>query len=260
MKFRQIRSATSILTYAGTRFLIDPFLADKGALPPVPQRENTNGNPLVDLPCSIEEILEVDAVFVTHIDHFDHFDEVAKQRIPKDMPMLAASPREAQDMKALGFKNVTVITEAGIDYKGITIHRTDALHGSGVRAAHYYKKHGTTPDACGAVFKHKDEKTIYFAGDTIWFDGVEKALTTHQPDVVVLNAANAQFYDGTPILMAPDSVEDVANTVPNATLIASHMDAVNHAHTTRADLRAYAEQAGFINRLLIPADGETIQI
>lgn len=33
MKIQQIRNATLIIEYAGTRFLIDPLLAEKGAYP-----------------------------------------------------------------------------------------------------------------------------------------------------------------------------------------------------------------------------------
>lgn len=35
MQFQQIRGATSIITYGGKKFLLDPFLAPKGAVPPL---------------------------------------------------------------------------------------------------------------------------------------------------------------------------------------------------------------------------------
>lgn len=63
MKIRQIRNATLIVNYAGTRFLIDPMLSEKGAIPPFPGAyDDTTANPLVDLPVAVEEILNVDAV------------------------------------------------------------------------------------------------------------------------------------------------------------------------------------------------------
>jgi len=44
---------------------------------------------------------------------------------------------------------------------------------------------------------------------------------------------------------------------PSATLIGSHMEAVNHAMQTREELRAYiAEQAMDPDRVLVPEDGE----
>ena len=40
MKFRQIRSALSIVEFAGVRFLIDPMLGDKYEYPPIPMTVN----------------------------------------------------------------------------------------------------------------------------------------------------------------------------------------------------------------------------
>ena len=50
MKFQQIRSATAIITYGGVRFLIDPWLSEKDAYPPIP------GSPHPELRCPIHEL------------------------------------------------------------------------------------------------------------------------------------------------------------------------------------------------------------
>ena len=47
---------------------------------------------------------------------------------------------------------------------------------------------------------------------------------------------------------------------PQAVVIASHMEAVNHAMTTRAELRSYLAEHGLTARVMVPADGETIAI
>jgi hypothetical protein len=49
MKFQQVRSVT-IITYGGKKFLIYPWLADKGTFQPVPSPYNENSNPFVALP------------------------------------------------------------------------------------------------------------------------------------------------------------------------------------------------------------------
>ena len=90
MIFQQIRNATSIITFAGKKFLLDPFLADRGALPPVPSPHNESPNPLVPLPLPIEAIVAVDAVVVTHMHHFDHFDEAARKAVARDMPVFSS--------------------------------------------------------------------------------------------------------------------------------------------------------------------------
>jgi len=99
-----------------------------------------------------------------------------------------------------------------------------------------------------------------FAGDTIWSPEVESAIARHAPDVIVLNAGMATVIGLDPIIMGPSDVLAVHRAAPNATLIASHMEAVNHCILSRADLRAFSKRDGYEHHLLIPADGETLAI
>ena len=58
MKFQQIRSATAIVTFGGSRFLIDPWLAPKDACPPIPGSANPDLRcPVHELPLPLEQIL-----------------------------------------------------------------------------------------------------------------------------------------------------------------------------------------------------------
>ncbi|RZK32246.1 MAG: MBL fold metallo-hydrolase, partial [Hymenobacter sp.] len=41
------------------------------------------------------------------------------------------------------------------------------------------------------------------------------------------------------------------------TLIATHLEAVNHAVLTRQQLRAFAQEQGMASQLLVPQDGES---
>ena len=47
---------------------------------------------------------------------------------------------------------------------------------------------------------------------------------------------------------------------PDALIVASHLDAVDHASVTLASLRAFAAEQGIGNHPLIPEDGESIQL
>ncbi len=258
MIFQQIRGATSIITFGEKRFLIDPFFARKGSLPPVPSPLNDFANPLVELPLPVEEITAVDAVIVTHMHHFDHFDQAAAEALPKAMPVFTQNEREAEEMRALGFEHVTALCPDGVEFCGVTLYHVEALHGAGEQAARNYAAVGLDPEACGVVFRAQGEETLYLAGDTVWFPAVEEALVSFRPGVVVLNAAWAQFHDGTPILMGPEELARVAAVAPGARLIASHMDAVNHARLDRSSLRAFVESRGLQDRFLIPEDGEIL--
>lgn len=260
MTFQQIRGATAIVTYDGKKFLIDPFLADKGSAPPIPSPHNQLPNPLVDLPLQKEEIVNVNAVIVTHMHHFDHFDEAARNAIRKDMPMFTQSGKEAQDMRGLGFTNVTALLDDGVSFEGVTLFRTDAEHGHGEPSQKNYEAFDLPSDASGVVFKASGEKTLYLAGDTLWNDMVRSAIAKYRPEVIALNAAHAQFADGTPILMGTEGLYEVSKAAPQATIIATHLDAVNHARVNRNDMREFVREQGMASQVLIPEDGETISL
>ncbi|MGK9286498.1 hypothetical protein [Sinorhizobium meliloti] len=56
--------------------------------------------------------------------------------------------------------------------------------------------------------------------------------------------------------MGTQDVLSVHQAAPEALLIGSHMEAVNHFAVSRADLRAFARANGFADKL--PGDGETV--
>lgn len=90
------------------------MLGEKGIYPPFPATPNQHlNNPIVDLPVLMEQILDVDAVIVTHI-HLDHFDPSAIELIPKDMKIFTQNDDEARQIKEAGFKDVEILTEEGI--------------------------------------------------------------------------------------------------------------------------------------------------
>jgi len=101
---------------------------------------------------------------------------------------------------------------------------------------------------------------MYIAGDTVWCDEVEQALELHQPEIIVVNAGAAQFTSGGPITMDADDVINVATAVPEATVIAVHMEAINHCLLSREELRKATEAAAIASRVNIPQDGESVTI
>ena len=259
MKFQQIRNATVILNFGGKKFLIDPFLAEKDSIPSFPFTNNDRKNPMVELPVTIEELLNVDAVIVTHL-HPDHFDEAAIHALPKDILLFAKDEEEVTTIRGYGFTNVQLFTTEGTNFDGVTIYQTRALHGSGELVVGYMHGLGITEKASGIVFKHPDEKVLYIAGDTIWFDGVQEALDNHTPDIIVLNAGDAQFIEGGSIIMGTKDVYATYQAAPNAQYIISHMEAVNHAQLTRKELATFLDEKGISANFLIPDDGESFSL
>nr|WP_314420174.1 MBL fold metallo-hydrolase [uncultured Erwinia sp.] len=255
MKLTQIRNATLRLDYAGKTFLIDPMLADKGALPGFPGTARSHlRNPLVDLPLPVAEIVNADAVIVTHT-HEDHWDEAAQRLIARDIPLFSQNQQDARQIRAQGFTAVTVLdnrTEIG----DITVWKTDGQHGSNAAYAlpPLAKRLG---EACGLVFQHPAEPTLYIAGDTVWVPAVEQALAAFKPDVVVLNAGSAQIDCFGAIIMGEEDTLRVHRLLPESHIVASHMEAINHCLLGRQPLRDYAERNGFAHRLWVAEDGES---
>lgn len=251
LSIQQIRNATLKLDFAGTTFLVDPMLADKGAYPGFRGTYNEElRNPLVDLPIPVAEVMQADAVIVTHR-HLDHWDEAAKQQLPKDIPIFVQNEADAQATREEGFTDVRVIDQ-DVMFGGVTLSKTGGQHGNEAISI----RMGAV---MGVVLQHPETETVYIAGDTIWSSHVDAAITEFQPDIIILNTGYARFQgvEGS-IIMGKEDLARAYQAAPGATLIGSHMEAVNHAMQTREELRAYiAEQAMDPDRVLVPEDGET---
>lgn len=257
MKFQHIRQSTARLTYAGKTFLIDPMLADKGTYPPIAGAVtgNTQKNPLVALPLSLEEVMTgVDAVIVTHL-HEDHWDSVATEVLDKSLPIFVQNEADAETIALAGFTDVRVLTENTI-FDTIILHKTDGKH-----IEHLERFPQEVQDfvgsVCGVVFQSADEDTLYLAGDTHWNDDVKVAIDRYQPAVIVLNAGGNAVEGLGRVVMDKEDVLAVANYSP-AQLISVHMEAINHWVLSRHDLKIFAQEQDFSDRLFIPVDGEIV--
>lgn len=258
VRIQQIRNATLKIEYAGTRFLVDPMLAKKGAYPGFPGTYNSElRNPLVELPLPLDEVMRADAVIVTHT-HLDHWDDAAKQSLPKSIPVFAQNETDAQAIRKDGFTDVRVLG-AATEFKGVHLTRTGGQHGSD--AMMVSPAGALLGQVSGIVFQRPGHKTVYIAGDTIWRPEVDQAIWTYQPDVIVLNTgyARLQGFDGS-IIMGKDDLSRAYQAAPRASIIGSHMEAVNHMMQSRADLRAHIKANGMdAQRVLVPEDGQAYQ-
>lgn len=251
MNIQLVRHATLAVNIAGSTLLVDPVLSPAGANPPVANTANERRNPLVPLPIAAADVLrDVDAVLVTHT-HRDHWDEAATEAVPKHLPILCQPGDEAK-FRDWKFTDVRPVS-APLAWKRILISRTGGSHGTGEIAKRM-------APVSGFVLKTPDEPTLYIAGDTVWCDAVRIALDTYQPGIIVVNAGEARFREGDAITMSASDVIATARYAPNATLIAVHMEAINHCGLSREGLRAQIEAAGVERRVLIPKDGETLRL
>lgn len=251
-----IRNATVVFKYGGKEFLIDPMLTKKGAYPGFPGTANAHlRNPMVELPVAVENLLNPDALIVTHM-HADHWDEVAIQVLPKDKIVFAQNDADAAAIKQQGFKKIEVMT-ADTRFGNIKLQKTHAQHGSDEAYADT-QMGKLLGHASGIFFTHAGQKSVYFAGDAIWNNDFELQLKKLNPDVVVLNTGDAQVDGFGAIIMGEEDVYKVHHILPKATIIAIHMEAINHCMLTRKALADYVKEKGIADKVIIPADGQKI--
>lgn len=257
MQITHIRNATQIIEYAGKKFLIDPMLADKGAWSGFAGTARSElRNPLVDLPFPVKEIVDVDAVIVTHT-HEDHWDVAAIAAIPKTLPVYVQHQADGQLLYGQGFCNIHLLSAHGKFADISLVKTTSGQHGSD-RTYAIPAMAERLGEACGVVFRHPQEKTLWLVGDTIWRDEVEADMVRLHPDVIVLNVGYAHVIAFGPIIMGKEDVLKAHFTLPEAKIVASHMEAVNHCLLSRDELRQYVADNRIADAISIPQDGESM--
>lgn len=259
VQVQQIRNATAKITYAGKTFLVDPFLAKKGKYPGFPGTFNSQlRNPLIELPMPVNEVMKgVDAVIVSHT-HLDHWDGGDHRSIPKALPLFVQHEADARLIRSQGYTDVRILGENTV-FDGVQLARIGGQHGTDAMYANKPLAQGLG-EAMGIVFQAPGAKTIYVVGDTVWRSDVDQTLAKFKPDVIILNAGDARMvgYTGS-IIMGKDDVLHAYQAMPNATIVATHMDAINHMTLSRKELRQHVKQHGIQDRVRIPADGEILK-
>lgn len=259
MKIRQIRNATLKLEYGGNTFLVDPWLIKKGAFGvfrdtpfrPLTEDREDIPMPMVELPCPKEEVLAgVNAYIVTHF-HPDHIDmegtKIRLNALDKGTPVFTQSAEDAKFFWDNGFQTLTELY-SNSSFGNVDLIKTPCRHGTNVPCG----------PACGVIFRAPGEKTLYLAGDTIWYDAVKATIDKFQPEIIILYACGASLKFFGRLIMDQHDVLKVHEAAPKARLLISHMESVAHATVNRAEMRDFATKHGFIDSIDIPADGESL--
>ena len=166
-----------VLKFAERVILVDPFIMEmpERRVPPMFRPEDARG---------------VDIVACTH-DHIDHIDPEAVTGLAQHTAATFIAPRAAeQRMLALGVPTDRLIVlndgETARTH-GLTVHAIKAAHESFDRTPEgFYPYLGYVLESPGA--------TVYHAGDTVWWEGLQARLAAWQLDValVPINGRDAQ--------------------------------------------------------------------
>nr|WP_315489836.1 MBL fold metallo-hydrolase [uncultured Rhodoferax sp.] len=257
MQITQLRNATIIVHIGNRHILVDPMLAPQGALPPLRLLDGKRlRNPTVDLPAQAQAALaQVTHCLITHCQkgHFDHLDAFGKKWLRDRQTPVICTPHDADYLQKRGL-NVQPLPE-GHDqptpfFEG-RIRTVRCTHGEGVVGR--MMEHGV-----GYLIEMPDEPSLYLAGDTIFTHRVREFVRQHQPDVNVVPAGGARFDIGGDIIMGADDVMAFTR-LATGTVVANHLEAISHCPVTRTELLFTARQAGIGHRLVMPADGQTLE-
>ena len=263
MKIHHLRNATFVIESGSNHILIDPYLSEKGKLPPFAYfRHKPKKNPIVSLPDNASQILDkVTHCLITHsqkwgielLTHTDHLDNSGKAFLQKNNIPVVCRQQDAAYMKKNGIR-----VEAELNYWqaeqlfGGQITAVPAQHGH--NWTHYFMANGA-----GFYLELPNEPSIYISGDTVYTDDVNRALTEFKPDIAVVAAGCASLDVGGPILMPLEEIITFIQKAPNK-VIANHMESLNHCPTTRSQLKQELEKRDLLSKTLIPHDGETLRI
>ena len=259
LTYQHVRNATARIEYAGSVFLVDPFLAEKGTYPGFEGTPNSEKRiPLIDMAEPAQDVIKgIDAVILTHT-HLDHWDDAAREILPKDIAFFVQNAGDARTIREQGFTNVMVVGK-NTPFKNVRISRTLGQHGPdelySVPAMAEF-----AGDAMGFVLQADGEKTVYVVGDTTWNPFVEVALRAYNPDIIVMNTGYAMVngIDGS-LILGKDDILRMCESMPNAKIITVHMDAVNHTRTSSEEVRELVKTHCLIDRVYSPREGESLK-
>jgi L-ascorbate metabolism protein UlaG (beta-lactamase superfamily) len=256
MKITQLRNATAIVDLGGHRILIDPMLAAKDKLPPLKVLGQRQRNPIVELPPLTDTLLEtVTHCLITHCQkgHFDHLDRAGKHWLRSRQVPVICTPHDAPHLRQRGLH----VQPLGEDHRlpqpflGGHITTVRCTHGRGIVGR--LMEHGV-----GYFIELPGEPSLYIAGDTILTPEVLEFVRRHQPAVSLVPAGGAKFDIGHEVIMGVEDVIAFARA-SNGITVANHLEALSHCPVRRADLRDAAVRAGVMERMRIPADGQTVE-
>lgn len=163
-----------------------------------------------------------------------------------------------------GFTNIEVLTKEGNSFDDIKLYKVDCQHGIKALTVPYFEftsnyfNMSVRYEAMGVIFQHKDEETLYLAGDTIFCDFVKNAIAQYAPAKIIINCADAQFEHSGSIIMGTDDILKLHQYAPNLKIIASHLDTVGHATLNRQQLSEFITQHKLADYIFVPEDGEII--
>jgi L-ascorbate metabolism protein UlaG (beta-lactamase superfamily) len=239
LKISYIGGPTALIEYGGLRFVTDPtFDTAPAEYPSGASTLKKTQSPSV----GPEALGRVDAVLLSHDHHSDNLDNKGKAFL-NSAGKVITTKAGAERLKgnAVGLEPWQSIELPGKDGT-VRVTATPARHGP---------SHMDRGPVIGFVLEHPAEGTLYVAGDTVWYEGVEDVARRFEIRTAVLNLGAARVAAVGPwhLTMTAEEAVELARVFAVAQIVPLHFEGWAHFSEGRQDIERAFRETGLENRL-----------
>jgi len=244
-----IGGPTVLIEMAGLRFVTDPTFDQPGLYHGGVTLEKTSAPAL-----SAGKVGRVDAVLLSHDQHFDNLDHggrafLAQARTTFTTPVGAAR---------LGGAAVGLEAWRSRIFQG----ENGAVHVTAAPARH--GPVGIEPisgEVAGFLIGIAEPgDALYFAGDTVWYEGVAEVARRYKPKLVILNTGSAEPRGKFHVTMDANDAIEATHAFPQAKIAAIHNEGWRHFAESAEDLAQAFRTLGLAERLLPLERGRMVKL
>jgi L-ascorbate metabolism protein UlaG (beta-lactamase superfamily) len=242
LELTYIGGPTALMKVNGFRFLTDPTFdpapADYQSGPSVLHK--FTGPRLTP-----ESVGHVDVVLLSHDHHSDNLDHAGRAFLGRaDRVITTVAGAERLGGNAVGLAPWQSLDLTAPDTSVIRVTSTPARHGPA---------HMDRGPVSGFVLTliEEPENSIYFSGDTVWYEGVQEVGEKFQIRTALLNLGAAQVDAVGPfhLTMTADEAVTFARVFPNATIVPLHFEGWKHFSEGREKIETVFASAKLSGRL-----------
>jgi L-ascorbate metabolism protein UlaG (beta-lactamase superfamily) len=235
-----IGGPTALIELGGIRLLTDPTFDPAGGTYP---SGAATLRKLMGPAMTPEQVGEIDYVLLSHDHHFDNLDRAGREMLSTAKFVLTTAEGAAR----LGGRTIGLSDWQTVELPPLHVVGTPARHGpEGMSRGR----------VTGFVFwlAGAPEQAIYFAGDTVWYEGVAEVARRFPVKTVFLNIGAARVPEVGPYHLTMTSAEAVetARAFPDAAIVPLHFEGWAHFSEGRDDIARAFEQAAMTQRLRWP--------
>lgn len=248
-----IGGPTALLEFGGARMLTDPtFDPAGGEYPSGPATLRKLAGPVL----TPAELGALDFVLLSHDHHFDNLDRAGRGMLADAKNVLTTEAGAARlEGNSTGLKpwqSTDLTTRRG---NFLRVEATPARHGP---------EGSDRGPVIGFVIAASDdpERCVYFAGDTVWYEGVAEVARRFRVKAAILNLGAAHVPEVGPfhLTMTAKEATEAARVFPDAAIVPLHFEGWAHFAEGREEIAREFAAAGLSGRLRWPEPGRAIEI